>query len=445
MRKRSSLWIAGSTAMVGASLALSALLVGCDQFVLYSAFSPPPLSISPAVAQAVVSGTVDFHAAGGVPPYAYSVVAGGGTVGAATGLYSAPGAPGTAAVAVTDADGTTRVASITISWPPTTALSISPAVAAVEVRHTVSFAAAGGIPPYAYSLAAGGGSISAAGIYTAPSAAGSAAVTVRDAAGSSSVASVTVVAASPLAISPGTLTLGVGATYQFSAAGGVSPYTFSLYSGTGTVSGSGLYTAPGSVPSNPDTVRVTDAAGSTADASVQVVAGGSVNVSPSSPTVSEGGTVTFVGSGGTAPYTYSLSPATGAGSIGATTGVYTAPVAAVGTIATVTVTVTDSGTPASVSTQVTVVPSAPANLTATTPKNKQIQLTWTNTTTVATSIVILRQTGGSGSFTPIATVSATATSYLDLSVSPNTLYTYEIYAQDGTLDSPDSGQAFSIS
>ena len=98
-------------------------------------------------------------------------------------------------------------------------------------------------------------------------------VRVTDNEAITSDATVTVTPASPLAISPTTVTLNMGNSIVFSASGGVPPYTYSLpapISGTG---GEGLagntYTAPSDAIGTA-TVRVTDNALATSDASVTV-------------------------------------------------------------------------------------------------------------------------------------------------------------------------------
>lgn len=70
-----------------------------------------------------------------------------------------------------------------------------------------------------------------------------------------------------LAISPSSTTVSSNGTVQFSASGGVPPYTFSIISGVGTINASsGLYTAP-AVPGT-TYILVTDNQGSTARATV---------------------------------------------------------------------------------------------------------------------------------------------------------------------------------
>ena len=77
----------------------------------------------------------------------------------------------------------------------------------------------------------------------------------------------------PLQISPTTQTVNIGGTLNFTASGGTSPYTFSLFANNSLSTidpSSGVYTA-GTIVAT-DTVRVTDALGSTSDATVTVSA-----------------------------------------------------------------------------------------------------------------------------------------------------------------------------
>jgi len=129
----------------------------------------------------------------------------------------------------------------------------------------------------------------------------------------------------PLAISPATVTVPLSGSVIFSATGGQPPYSFSLASGSGTInSGTGLYTAPATTGTA--SVRVTDAQATHSDAAVNITGtAGPLAISPTSVTMGPGGSLTFVASGGTAPYLFSLT-ATGSGSpsINSSTGAYTA-------------------------------------------------------------------------------------------------------------------------
>lgn len=120
-----------------------------------------------------------------------------------------------------------------------------------------------------------------------------------------------------LYISLSSSTVSRNGTVTLLAGGGTSPYYFSLYSGSGSVSGD-VYTA-GSTAGSYATIEVTDSEGSTAYGTIYTDS--TITLNLSSSTISAGGTVTLSASGGTAPYTYSL--VSGGGSI--SEDVYTAP------------------------------------------------------------------------------------------------------------------------
>ena len=117
----------------------------------------------------------------------------------------------------------------------------------------------------------------------------------------------------PLTISPATVTVPMSGALTFTATGGKPPYSFARVSGTGSIdAGTGLYTAPPTAGS--ETVRVTDSKGRRSDATITVTtSGGMLAISPDAVSMGPGGRLTFVASGGTAPYTFSLT-ATGSGS-----------------------------------------------------------------------------------------------------------------------------------
>lgn len=304
-------------------------------------------------------------------------------------------------------------------------LLLSPANVAVKVTEKVAFAASGGAPAYVFAIASGGGSIDPqTGLYTAPSSAGAATVRVSDAAGDSAEASVTVVTPSELTIYPESVTVETGGSYHFSGTGGITPYTFSVSSNQSgsSFSSGGTYTAGGATGT--DTVLLQDAAGTKVFASVSVVSGGPLGISPSSPKVDESGTIDFSGFGGSPGYSFSI--VGGPGSILSSSGEYTAP-AAVGTdLSQVRITDNDSST---VSTYVTVLPAAPTNLTAdgSVGDNSDIQLTWSDNSSAEEGYRIERRLNN-GTFSEIATVGPDSSSYIDGSCSPNELYIYRVQA-----------------
>ena len=85
-------------------------------------------------------------------------------------------------------------------------------------------------------------------------------------------------------------------------------------------------------------------------------------------------------------------------------------------------------------------PGAPTGLTATAVSATQINLAWINSSTNATSITIQRSTAG-GAYTSLTpTISGTATTYTDSNLSPDTQYSYQIFATNAGGSSPDSNQ-----
>ena len=289
----------------------------------------PALVISPLTKTLAVNDTATFTATGGVTPYSFAMATGSaGTVISSTGVYTAPIASGTDTVVVTDARGNTSTATVTIN----PALAILPTSKTLAVNNTFTFTASGGVGTYVFALSSGTGSInSGSGLYTAPAAAGTASVKVTDSLGNTAFAVVTIKAA--LAISPASQQMAINNTFTFTGSAGVSPYTYSIFSGIGSVNAnSGLYTAPGSTGTAQ--VRVTDSLGNTANATVTVNPALALN--PASKTLAVGNSFTFGATGGSLAYAYSL--LSGGGVMNPATGNYTAP----GTSGTATVQVMDS-------------------------------------------------------------------------------------------------------
>jgi Domain of unknown function (DUF5122) beta-propeller len=140
----------------------------------------------------------------------------------------------------------------------------------------------------------------------------------------------------PLSISPTAATLDVGMSKTFVASGGTPPYTFSLFSGTGSVTSSGTYSTPGAAAMAD--VRVTDSSGQHADTNITIDS--AVGFTPGATTADGGQTLTLSGTGGQGPYTYSV--VSGAGTVNVSTGLFTAPATAGTTV--IRVTDANSGT-----------------------------------------------------------------------------------------------------
>jgi hypothetical protein len=129
----------------------------------------------------------------------------------------------------------------------------------------------------------------------------------------------------PLAISPGAVTIDPGFQRTFTASGGAPPYAWSLSvnGSSGSITSAGLYSA-GLTGSVTDTINLTDSLGSIRTALVTVQARLTIaNGGGGAVTVDAGGQLTLTASGGSGPYTWTM---TSNGSGGSVTpgGIYTA-------------------------------------------------------------------------------------------------------------------------
>ncbi|MGH9433901.1 MAG: hypothetical protein ACRD3T_20425 [Terriglobia bacterium] len=242
------------------------------------------------------------------------------------------------------------------STPQTVSVNLSPNTATLNAGATQQFSAtvtgtSNTAVTWTVNGVAGGssamGTVSAAGLYTAPGSApsGSITVTATSVADSSSSASSSVKVRSSTAVSvrPSQATLATGGTQQLAVTVTGTTNTAVSWSvngvaggnsSVGTVSSAGLYTAPSAVPSpNPVTVRATSIAdpSSAASSSVKVTSSTSVSVSPSQATLTTGGTqqfaATVTGTTNTA-VSWSVNGVAGGNSSAGTvssTGLYTAP------------------------------------------------------------------------------------------------------------------------
>ena len=231
-----------------------------------------------------------------------------GTI-SSTGLYTAPSSvpsPSSVSVTAQSVADTSKSASANVNITATLAISVSvsPTSASLQIGHSQQFAAtvsntSNTAVTWLVNGTVGGdstlGTISSTGLYTAPSSVpspSSVSVTAQSVADTSKSASATVNISAPpvsVSISPTGATLQVGHSKQFTATVSNTSNTAVtwLVNGTvsgdstlGTISSTGLYTAPSSVPS-PSSVTVT--AQSVADTSKSA----SANVSVVSSTVSQ--------------------------------------------------------------------------------------------------------------------------------------------------------------
>ncbi len=256
----------GNTAF-GLLLVAAALGPGCAQGVM-PAGAAVSVVVTPRQATVGSGGTVAFKAAvtgGATSDVTWSVQEYGGGTMNASGMYTAPANAGTFHVVATSVAETSSsdAATVTVMSTPVVAVSVSPHIASVTTSGTVPFTAtvsgtsAGQSTAVTWSVQeAGGGTVSSAGVYTAPGTTGTNHVVATSVADTSKkdTATVTVTSTPVIAvsISPQTASVMTGGTVPFTAtvtgttAGQPTAVTWSVQeTGGGTVSAAGVYTAPG--------------------------------------------------------------------------------------------------------------------------------------------------------------------------------------------------------
>ena len=311
--------------------------------------------VSPAVASVAAGGTQQFTATvtgstDTAATWSMQEVTGCGSV-SSTGLYTAPAAAATChLIATSHADSTqSATATMTVTaTPPVVAISMSPAAASLVAIGTQQFTATvtgstDTAATWTTQEASGCGSVSSAGLYTAPAAAATCHVVATSHADSTkkATATVTVTATPPvvaISVTPATASLVAGGTQQFTATvtgstDTAATWTMQEASGCGSVSSAGLYTPPAAAATCH--VVATSHADSTkkATATVAVTAAPpvvAISVTPATASLVAGGTqqftATVTGSTDTAT-TWTMQEASGCGSV-SSTGLYTAPAAA---------------------------------------------------------------------------------------------------------------------
>jgi large repetitive protein len=302
---------------------------------------PASLVIGTASLPAATTGSVysqTLAATGGLAPYVWSISNGslpvGFSISEAGVISGTAGVSGTAnfTVLVTDSRLVfeTKDLSITVggSTTPVSIITASLPGATTGNAYSQNLAATGGTAPYSWSVSSGnlpaGLAISTTGLITGtPTATGTSAFTVRvtDSASGSATRSLSIVvsAATPLNITTTTLpaaTLQTAYSQNLAAVGGMTPYSWSVSSGSlpagltistsGTISGT-----PTAAGTRTFTVRVQDNAGRTDTQSLTIVVGlGTLNITTTSlPDGEEDDSysATLRATGGSTPYTWSIS------------------------------------------------------------------------------------------------------------------------------------------
>ncbi|TAL58457.1 MAG: hypothetical protein EPN85_11580, partial [Bacteroidetes bacterium] len=266
----------------------------------------------------ICTGTATAAPSGGTGPYTYSWnTSPAQNTQTATGLCA-----GNYICTVTDANGSTATAAVTITQPPAVTTSTNSTPAACGSNNgSASVTASGGTGGLTYSWAPSGGNASAAtGL-----AAGNYTCTVTDANGCTKTATVTVTSTGvpSVATSSTPQTCALGGTATANPSGGTAPYTYQWCNGQTTSTATNL--SAGSC-----TVVVTDASGCSTTSTVTITASGNIPVLTTTATAAScgnnNGTATANPSGGTSPYTYFWNPSAQTTSIatGLSAGSYTA-------------------------------------------------------------------------------------------------------------------------
>lgn len=246
------------------------------------------IAVTPTASAPQVSTTVQLTATGldaygnpvAITP-AWSVVAGGGTIGGTTGLFIAGGLPGIFANTVKAVSGAVSgFATIAVVAGPLATITISPSPATLATSATYQFTAVGrdasnNIVPLSVNWTVvnpAAGTINGNGLFTAGTSVGTYANTVRAASGATaSTATVTVTAVpavlASITITPNPATVATFGTQQFTAFGqdaagvviGISPApVWTVVNGGGTIAGiSGVFTAGGVAGAFTNTIRAT--------------------------------------------------------------------------------------------------------------------------------------------------------------------------------------------
>ncbi|MGA2831379.1 MAG: putative Ig domain-containing protein [Streptosporangiaceae bacterium] len=332
-----SLDISGMPAHAAAAVQVSVVSLGSAGTGAYTYNAGPALLFpAPPGGEAGVAYSDQLTVTAGTSPFTWSVSTGalpsGVTLGASTGLLSGtPAAAGSYAftVKVTDQSGLTATepVSLTVIAGPSLSFPAPPA----GWTHTVygdTLTESGGTSPYTWTVSSGslpaGISLSAAGNLTGtPTATGTSSFTVKV----TDAGSRTATEATSITVSAGvstTFTAPPGAdvstpyTDTLTAAGGTSPYTWSVNSGslpTGlTLTAAGVLAGtPATAGSDTFTVNVIDQNKGIATTSITMVVAGPMTLSFPAPPAGEVGVAysdTLTAGGGTSPFAWSVSAGT---------------------------------------------------------------------------------------------------------------------------------------
>ena len=323
-----------------------------------------------------------------------------------TGLYSAPATIATqqtVTVTATSVADPTKSASATITLRTPVSVTLNPTSASLAATQSQQFSASvtggSGNTAVTWSLSPTVGTLSNTGLYSAPATIATqqtVTVTATSVADPTKSASATITLRIPVsvAVNPTSTALAATQSQQFSASvtggSGNTAVTWSLSPTVGTLSNTGLYSAPATIATQQTvTVTATSVADPTKSASATITlrAPCSVTLNPTSAslaaTQSQQFSASVTGGSGNTAVTWSLSPTVGTLS---NTGLYSAP-ATIATQQTVTVTATSVADPTK---------SASATITLRTPVSVTLNPTSASLAATQSQQFSASVTGGSG-------------------------------------------------
>ncbi len=299
---------------------------GCSTTATVTLTQPPLLTATIGASTNVLcnggnNGSATVKAGGGSPNYAYTWAPNGGNGATGTGMTA-----GSYTVTVTDANGCTATAPVTITQPPLLTATIGATTNVLcngGSTGSSTVTAAGGSPVYTYSWTPSGGtSTNATGL-----SAGTYTITITDINGCTSTASVIITQPTAITLTTATTQSTCGnnnGTATVTAIGGTPAYTY-LW----TPSASTTATATG-LSVGTYTIIVTDNNGCTQTSTAIVTSPSNVTatITASTNILCNGGTTgsaTVTSAGGTAPYTYLWTPSgqTNTTATGLSAGTYT--------------------------------------------------------------------------------------------------------------------------
>tara|TARA_B100000686_G_C16793348_1_gene980356 strand:- start:2500 stop:3390 length:891 start_codon:yes stop_codon:yes gene_type:complete len=202
------------------------------------------IDVTPSTASVAKGETINFTASGGTGTFTWTVSSQLASINSTTGEFTAGATAGSISITATDENGSSGMATVTIS---NKTLTVVPSVAQVGKTNIQQFAVTGATEPVFWSSSETTvGNIDVnTGIFTAGVNLGTISVTVLDADGDTGTASVTVIA-NTITVTPVSSSFNVAGTQLFTGAGGTGTYNWTVSGQTGSYAGATLtaQTAP---------------------------------------------------------------------------------------------------------------------------------------------------------------------------------------------------------